>query len=219
MARMARVVVPGVPHHVTQRGNRKQRVFFEDGDYQHYKDLLARYCRRAAVKVLAYCLMPNHVHIVMVPHAADGLHRSLAETHRRYTCHINLRENWKGYLWQGRFSSFPMDEAHLYRAIRYIELNPVRANLCRAPETWKWSSARAHFEGMDDELVTVEPMLKRVADWGRYLSENDPVELTDVFHLHERTGRPLGTDAFLDKMETISGRSLRPQKRGPKSKR
>lgn len=217
MARMARVVIPNIPHHVTQRGNRRQRVFFGDSDYQFYKSLLARYCRKESVQVLAYCLMPNHVHLVMVPRAENSLHRSLAETHRRYTCHINLRENWKGYLWQGRFSSFPMDEAYLYNAVRYVELNPVSANLCASPELWKWSSALAHLEGRDDELVSVKPMLRQVSDWEGYLIRGVQDEIGIEFDRHERTGRPLGSEAFLDQLETLCGRSLRKQKTGPKT--
>lgn len=216
MARMARVVIPSVPHHVTQRGNRRQRVFFSDSDYQFYKSLLARFCQKEAVQVLAYCLMPNHVHVVMVPQEENGLHRSLAETHRRYTRHINFRENWKGYLWQGRFSSFPMDPAYLYSAVRYIELNPVSAKLCASPELWKWSSASAHLEGRDDDLVSVEPMLKQVTDWRRYLGEGVQSKISADFQRHERTGRPLGSETFVDQLEQICGRSLRPRKTGPK---
>jgi putative transposase len=216
MARMARVVIPHIPHHVTQRGNRKQRVFFEADDYQQYKTLLARHCNEANVQVLAYCLMPNHVHIVMVPHSEDGLHRSLAETHRRYTRYINFRENWRGYLWQGRFASFPMDEVYLYSAVRYTELNPVRANLCTRAELWPWSSAAAHFEGKDDDLVKVGPMLAQVTDWEGYLSDSDPVDISKELLQHERTGRPLGSEDFLERMEQITGRVLRPQKPGPK---
>ena len=216
MARMARVVVPNIPHHVTQRGNRRQRVFFGDDDYRYYKELLGRYCKQAAVRVLAYCLMPNHVHIVMVPRHQDGLHRSLAEAHRRYTRHVNFHENWKGYLWQGRFSSFPMDETHLFCAVRYIELNPVRAKLCASPEKWKWSSTSAHLEGKDDELVEVGPMLRRVTNWQNYLDEGVQSDLSGRLHRHERTGRPLGSEVFLDQMEIVCGRSLRPGRPGPK---
>ena len=141
MARLARVVVPGLPHHVTQRGNRRQQTFFGDQDYQAYKDLAATFAAKAGVAVWAYCLMPNHVHLILVPETREGLHQALGETHRRYTRRINFREGWRGYLWQGRFASFPLDEAHLHAAGRYVELNPLRAGLVEKAEDWPWSSA------------------------------------------------------------------------------
>src|ERR1051325_9749942 len=159
MARLARVVATGLPHHVTHRGNRRQRVFFDDDDYEVYRALLAEGCRAAGVAVWAYCLMPNHVHLILVPSDQDGLRAALGETHRRYTRHVNLREGWRGYLWQGRFASFPMDEAHLLAGARYVELNPVRARLVRRARDWRWSSARAHLTGRDDGLAVVRPLL------------------------------------------------------------
>ena len=120
MARLARVVVPGIPHHVTQRGNRRLETFFSPDDYRAYVDLLAEHCRAARVAVWAYCLMPNHVHLILVPRDADGLRAALGEAHRRYTRRINFREGWRGYLWQGRFASFAMDERHLLAAARYV---------------------------------------------------------------------------------------------------
>src|ERR1700742_4087496 len=113
MARLARVVVPGLPHHLTHRGNRRQPVFLRDEDYAAYRALLAEGCRAAGVSVWAYCLMPNHVHLILQPPEAGALHAALGEAHRRYTRLVNFREGWRGYLWQGRFASFPMDERHL----------------------------------------------------------------------------------------------------------
>jgi len=219
MPRMARVVVPGIPHHVTQRGNRRQRVFFRDEDHRVYLRLLSEHCARCAVQVWAYCLMPNHVHVVMVPRQSDGLHRSLAGAHRRYTRHINFREGWRGYLWQGRFASFPMDERHLLAAVRYVELNPVRAGLCETPRDWPWSSAQAHLTGQDDDLVQVSPMLSIVGDWGAYLSQPTDAGQVDAIRRHERTGRPLGSDAFIENLENLTGRQLKKQKPGPRPKR
>src|SRR5713226_7457724 len=131
MARLARVVAPGIPHHVTQRGNRRQQVFFGDDDYATYRALLVEGCRAAGVAVWAYCLMPNHVHLILTPSDTDGLRAALGEAHRRYTRHVNLREGWRGYLWQGRFASCPMDEAYLLACARYVELNPAGARLAR----------------------------------------------------------------------------------------
>ena len=129
MARLARLVIPGLPHHVTQRGNRRQQTFFNDGDYAAYLELMAEWCREEGVEIWGYCLMPNHVHLIAVPKTEDGLRRAIGEAHRRYTRRINFREKWRGYLWQGRFASFIMDEPYLLAAARYVELNPVRAKL------------------------------------------------------------------------------------------
>ena len=179
---------------------------------------MARFCDKHDVKVLAYCLMPNHSHLVLTPAAADGLHKAIGEAHRRYTRQVNFSHGWRGYLWQGRFASFPMDEFHLYRAVRYVELNPVVANLCSRPEQWPWSSAKAHLRGKNDELVDVVPMLAQVPDWGNYLAEGIDNEQA-LFTHHERTGRPLGSDAFITELEGICGRRLRPLKAGRKPNR
>ena len=191
MARLARVVVPDIPHHVTQRGNRRQQVFFSDDDYALYRTLLAESCRAAGVAVWGYCLMPNHVHLILTPCDRDGLRAALGEAHRRYTRHVNFREGWRGYLWQGRFASCPMDEAHLLASARYVELNPVRARLVRRASDWRWSSAQAHLAGEDDDLVRVEPLLALAPDWSGFLADR----LEDADHAAiragERTGRPL----------------------------
>ena len=215
MPRIARVVVPGVPHHVIQRGNRRQKVFFSEADYLAYKTILGRYCKREGVAVWAYCLMPNHVHLILVPQTRDGFRRAIAETHRRYTHIINTREDWTGYLWQGRFASYPMDEVHLYRAARYIELNPVDAGLCRFPEEWRWSSARSHMIKRDDGLADPEPMLTRVTDWSKYLAEGTTGEDAELIERHRRSGRPLGSEQFISKLESLLGRRLAPQRPGP----
>jgi len=113
MARIARVIAPGLPHHVTQRGNRLQQTFFEPEDYQAYLALMAEWCGKLHVQIRAYCLMPNHVHLIAVPETEEGLARAIGEAHRRYTRRINFREGWRGHLWQERFASFPMDERYL----------------------------------------------------------------------------------------------------------
>ena len=217
MARIARVIVPGYPHHITQRGNRRQKTFFCDDDYSAYIELMAEWCDKHHVEILAWCLMPNHVHLIAVPHTENGLARAIGEAHRRYTRRINLREKWRGHLWQERFASFPMDEQHLLAAARYIEMNPVAAALVQSPEEYRWSSARAHLAGQDDELVKVGPLLDLVQDWRTFLMLTPEDEL-ETLHRHERTGRPLGQDGFTEKLETLLGRTLQPQKPGPKKK-
>src|SRR5271170_1107375 len=173
MARIARVVIEGLPHHVTQRGNRRQQTFFGDEDYRHYIDLLRSYSREAGVSVWAWCLMPNHVHLMLVPESEGALRQALAETHRRYSRHINFREGWRGYLWQGRFASVVMDKAHTLACFRYIELNPVRARLVAAAEDWPWSSARGHLSGADDGVTEKSPLLAEISDWRAFLSRGD----------------------------------------------
>src|SRR5437868_4973426 len=163
---------PGPAHHVTQRGNRRQRTFFEDGDYALYRDLLAEAARRAGAAVWAYCLMPNHVHLIVVPDDPDGLRQTFADAHRRYTGFINARQRWTGHLWQGRFGAVAMDEAHLAAAARYVALNPARARLVDRAQEWPWSSVRAHLAGEDDELVDVAPLLDRYGDFAAFLGRD-----------------------------------------------
>jgi putative transposase len=218
MARLARVVAPGLPHHVTQRGNRRQRTFFGEADYRAYLGLMAQWCGRCGVAVWAYCLMPNHVHLIATPEGADGLRRAIGEAHRRYTRRINAREDWTGYLWQGRFASFPLDEAHALMAARYIELNPVRARLARRAQDYPWSSARAHLAGRDDGLVKTGPLLALVDDWGAFLAGGLEERAAQTLRRHERTGWPLGGEDFLAALETALKRPLRPGKRGPKGR-
>src|SRR4030065_1951371 len=164
MARIARVVATNIPHHVTQRGNRRQKTFFQYEDYRQYLNLMAEWCKRHNVEVWAYCLMPNHVHLIAVPKSEDALRRAISEAHRRYTRHVNFREGWRGHLWQGAFHSFPMDESYFLTAARYVELNPVRAKLALKAEDYPWSSASAHLSGRDDMLVKVVPLLEMVDD-------------------------------------------------------
>ena len=140
---LARLVLPGIPYHVTQRGNRRQQTFFEDGDYALHRPLLGEAAQHAGASVWAYCLMPNHVHLIVVPSDEDGLRATFANAHRRYARFINARHRWTGHLWQGRFGAVLMDETHLAHAARYVALNPVRARLCDRAEDWPWSSARA----------------------------------------------------------------------------
>ncbi len=215
---MARVVVPGVPHHVTQRGVRRNDVFFCKSDYELYIRLLSKFCHKSGTEVWAYCLMTNHIHLVMVPSTEDGLRASLGEAHRRYTRHINQREQCRGHLWQERFHSFPMDDHYLHSVVRYVELNPVHANMVNQPEDYVWSSARAHLAGQDDQLVNVSPMLDQVANWQAYLESDLDDATIKTLKMHSNTGRPLGDDSFVDMLELKLDKSLRPLKRGRKCK-
>ena len=216
MARLARAVAAGMPHHVTQRGNRRQDVFFCDADRELYIDLMADWCTRCGVEIWAYCLMDNHVHLIAVPEAPDGLARAIGEAHRRYTRHVNQREDWTGHLWQSRFASYAMDETHLIAAARYVERNPVEAGAVRAARDYRWSSARAHLAGRDDALCTVRPLLEIVPDWRALLRRAEDAADAALIEKHSRTGRPLGSDHFVAGLETALGRPLRKRKPGPK---
>jgi putative transposase len=216
LARLARIVLPDVPYHVTQRGNRRQQTFFEDGDYALYRDLLAEAARRAGSSVWSYCLMPNHVHLIVVPSHEDGLRQTFADAHRRYTSYINARHSWTGHLWQGRYGAVAMDEAHLVAAARYVALNPVRARLTERAEAWPWSSARSHLAGKDDELVEVAPLLERIGDFAAFLGSEEDQQATRALRMAETTGRPVGAEDWIRSVEERSGRTLAPKKRGPK---
>ncbi len=218
MARMARVIVPGYPHHITQRGNRRQWTFFCDADHVAYLELMAEWCHKHSVEIWAYCLMPNHVHLIAVPATESGPRLAIGEAHRRYTRRINFREGWRGHLWQGRFASYVLDDYYLLAAARYVEMNPVRADLVARPGDWPWSSAAAHLAGRDDRLVKASPLLEIVRDWPRFLSEPSPPDLQSRVRKHENTGRPLGNDTFVARLEVSLGRLLAPKRPGRKPK-
>jgi putative transposase len=156
--------------------------------------------------------------LIAVPKTEDGLRRAIGEAHRRYTRRINFREKWRGYLWQGRFASFVMDEPYLLAAARYVELNPVRAKLTTDAADWPWSSARAHLSGRDDPLVKVAPLLGMIPDWNAFLRSAMREEELHDLRRHSRTGRPLGSVTFLERLEGMVGRVLTPQKGGRPSK-
>lgn len=220
MPRIARVVAPGAPHHITQRGNRRQRTFFSGDDYRAYIDLMREWCALHGVEIWAYCLMPNHSHLIAVPATEEGLRRAVGEAHRRYTRMVNFREGWRGCLWQGRFASFAMDDAYALAAAKYIEHNPVKAGLAARPQDWEWSSAAAHLAGRDDALVKAAPLLELFGgDWGEFLSKPVPKSVRDSLQRCERTGRPLGGETFIARLEAMLGRVLRPRKPGRKPKK
>jgi putative transposase len=220
MARMARVVVPGCPHHLTQRGNLQQLVFFCDDDRRTYLAILRDHARRSGLGVLAWCLMPNHVHLVAVPESADSLARAVGLAHNEYARWLHVRQGLVGHLWQNRFHSCPLEEGHLWEAIRYVEVNPVRAGLVPDAGEWRWSSAPAHIHGEDEWGLTDlvwwrehwsgrcwEDVLRagwREAAWAERLREAT------------RTGRPFGSSGFTRCLEAETGRRLSQQKRGRK---
>jgi putative transposase len=214
--RISRVVIPGCPHHLIQRGNRRLRVFFSDEDKAFYLALIKRQIVKHGISLWAFCLMDNHVHMIVIPKAEDSLARGIGEAHRKYTNAINTREDWKGYLWQGRFISYPLEDLHLYAAVRYIERNPVRARIVKNAESYSWSSAWAHVHKESHPLLSPCPLEKGIQNWSAYLKERDDREDIKRFIEHEHTGRPLGSEDFIKRLEELTGRILAPMKRGRK---
>lgn len=216
MPRLPRLIIPGVAHHLTQRGNRRQTVFFSDHDKSLYLKLLAAALEGSCIRLLAYCLMTNHVHLVAVPEQKGEFSSGLAELHRKYTTIINIREKWRGHLWQGRFWSFPLDDEYLYQTVRYVERNPVRAGIVKRAGQYLWSSAGGHLGEREDPLLALTKGLALVEDWEAYLAEPEEAGFGDLIHLNQRTGRPLGDDEFITRLEAETGLILHKRHPGPK---
>ena len=215
--RIARAVAPGLPHHITQRGNRRQQTFFSDGDYEAYLNLITEWCSAYAVDIWGYCLMPNHVHLILVPNSEESLAMAIGKAHLSYSRRVNFREGWRGHLWQGRFASYVMDERYLLACARYIERNPVRAKLATSPAEWRWSSARAHLDGVSNGVVNPTPRLEIAGtSWNELLNKDIPASEVASLRRHERSGRPLGDPTFVDLVENQLDRVLRRCKPGPK---
>ena len=213
MPRVARIVVPHYAHHVTQRGNNRQDVFFVDDDRRAYLAFLKQRCEAAGVAILGYCLMSNHVHLIVMPRSEDGLARAIGRTHFLYTQYVNRLHGRSGHLWQNRFYSCVLDEAHLWAALCYVERNPVRARLVRLPWKYPWSSAPAHAGvGPDDTgLLDLEAWTAEwdASRWQEQLRQPEDELLTRQLRRRTHTGRPLATDTWLSKVERRLGRRLR----------
>ncbi|OIO02898.1 MAG: hypothetical protein AUJ51_05650 [Elusimicrobia bacterium CG1_02_56_21] len=215
MPRLARVVLPGVPHHVTQRGVRSMQIFQHDADRLEYLRLLKTNAEKYGIRFMAYCLMTNHVHLVAIPESKDSLARAIGEAHKAYTRAMNLRLGVRGYLFQGRFFSCPMDDRHAMAAAAYAERNPVRAGMVDCPWKYLWSSAGFHI-GLSGRDLLVEPgvLVAGAEEWRKFLKQ-DPDGLDDM-RAHFRTGRVLGAPEFEIEAERITGRRLRPLPAGRK---
>ena len=214
MARIARIVVPQMPHLLLQRGNRDLPVFFGTSDSLAYLELLRKSCHSAGTRILAWCLTPNSVRLLLVPTHGDGLRRAVAEAHRRYTREINQRRHWRGHLWQERFQSFALAPDRLTTAARYVAQTPQRLGLIRHASAWRWSSAAAHLTPRDDRLTTPSPALDDPRQWRALLAERLPEDCVQRIERHLASGRPWVDDATLTQLEAALGKSLRPGKRG-----
>ena len=211
MPRIARVVVPDVPHHVIQRGNRKQAIFASDQDRKLYLKYLAEACAGHSVACLAWCLMSNHVHLILIPPAVDALRAVMASTHTRYAQWVNRSQNLSGHLFQGRFHSYAMDDSHLIAAARYVENNPVKAGLVGHAEEWRWSSARAHVLGNDDGLTERNALTKHLPNWRAYLAEGaEASEQDEAIESALQSGRPQGSSPRFIELAPPSKRRGRP---------
>jgi REP-associated tyrosine transposase len=218
MPRLARVVATGVAHHVTQRGNARRVVFDTDSDRFVYLSLLRDAVRRHHLTVVGYCLMSNHVHLIVIPQAPDSMPVALREIHGRYAAYLNSRQTTTGHVWQGRYYSCPMDEPHLWAALRYVERNPVRAGMLGIAELYPWSSARVHCEeGPTDGIVDLSEWQCRWGPqaWREFLGYS-PSDGPDAAMLRRSThsGRPLGSEDFVRHVERETGRTLAPRKGG-----
>lgn len=217
MARLARIVLPGIPHHVTQRGNGRARTFFGDADYQFFRDLLVEHCREHNVSIQGWCLMPNHVHLILAPKDTDGLRAALSRVHRLYAGHVHAREKRTGHFWQGRFGCVAMDEAHLIAAMAYVALNPVRARLVEKAADWRWSSIHAYRSpGKGDGVTDTDAVAPHLDAAMRIVAGGEEDARFDALRRSESIGRPIGNDDFLSRAEKLIGRTLKPRKRGPK---
>jgi putative transposase len=221
MPRQARTVFRGLPHHITQRGNRRDDVFFSDEDRITYLTWLAEYCQAFEVDVLAYCLMTNHIHLVAVPANEDSLQCVLRPLHMRYAQRINRARGWKGHLWQGRFFSSPLDDAYLWAVVRYVERNPVRAGMVRRAQDYAWSSAAAHCGQATSDVLSASPAWRKKfaalgngSAWSAWLAEGDEDEELRVVRQNIDKGLPCGSKAFVDRLSQQVGRALNFRKQG-----
>jgi len=215
MPRIARIIAIDYPHHITQRVNNRQKTFHSEKDYRNYLKLLDKYSHKYNARILAYCLMPNHVHFVAIPKEKHSFARIFSTSHMLYAQHFNKKHNTVGHLWQGRFYSCILDEFHLYAAIKYIENNPVRAKLVKNAEMWKWSSAKTHLgkERSILSLVKIKNFLD-INKWGEYLKEDSEKQIEQRIRDNTLLGRPLGSEEFIKKLEHFIGRNLKVNKAG-----
>ncbi len=218
MPRLPRAVFAGLPHHITQRGNRREPVFFSDEDRLVYLEWLKEYADKHQVEVLAYCLMTNHVHLIAVPGTDGALQQMLKPLHMRYAQRFNRQHQWSGHVWQGRFFSSPLDDAYLWTAIRYVECNPVRAGLVTCAQDYRWSSAASHCAQQSNLLLNMnsawQQQLATVADWSGWLAQTENVEMLTTLRRHADKGLPCGDDRFITQLGGMAGRSLFPNPQG-----
>jgi len=222
MSRIARIVVPGMPHHITQKGNYQQDIFIDDADRKRYLSLVEEYIKKYGVSLLSYCLMSNHVHYIAIPKEKDSLAKAFKNAHMRYSQYFNKKVGVFGHLWQGRFYSCVLDDIHLMRTARYIERNPVRAGLRNKPWDWKWSSATSHINNGNGMIIKLGDLFFIIdmtrEKWRLYIEEQEDNKEIEKIKQYTMTGRPLGAEEFILKLERRLGRKLRVRLRGRPAK-
>ncbi len=219
MPRSARLIVPGHMHHVVQRGNYKQIVFHKIQDFQKYAYWISKYALEYEVDIVAYCLMNNHVHFIVIPKRNDSLSGFFKIVHMRYSQYKNEEKKIKGHLWQGRFYSCILDGGHLLRAVRYVERNPVRANIVEQPWDYAWSSARSHVGLEKDPIIktggpkNILNKLSGEVEWKSFLGWEDEKEIEEIRRKTQK-GSAVGSEEFIESLEQKFGYSLDEKKRG-----
>jgi putative transposase len=217
VARLARVVAIDVAHHVTQRGNRRQVIFTSDSERSVYMGLLRESAEHHCLSVIGYCLMSNHVHLVVIPRKTESLASTFKATHGQYASYWNAAHHSSGHLWQGRFYSCSLDPAHLWEALRYTELNPVRAGMVSSAAQWKWSSAAVHCGAAEpDACLEMAPWRERwtTVSWQSFLGLGETEAELALIRQCTHTGRPFGTSDFVQYLEQTTQRKLAPRKGG-----
>lgn len=224
MPRIARVVAVGLPHHITQRGNYRQDVFLDAPDREKYLSWIQEYSNKYSLAILAYCLMQNHVHFIVIPEKEDSLAKTFNAAHMRYSHYFNKKLKATGHLWQGRFYSCVLDEPHLIAVAKYIERNPVRAGMVKKPWQYQWSSARIHINNKENSTLRLKDLFKILDDmscdsWKDYIDSREDKQALDSIRTHTLTGRPLGANTFVETLEKKFGRRLLALPRGRPSKK
>lgn len=214
MPRSGRIVLPGFPHHVIQRGHNKQDIFLENGDYEYYLESLRNWRRQYDVKLYAYCLMTNHVHLLLEPQSPAGLAQLMKRVAGRQTRYFNSKYSRYGTLWEGRFKSSIVDtETYLLNCARYIELNPVRACLVEYPEKYTWSSYREHVGDSLRALICDHfENLPDARSYASYVAEGISSEEMEFISSSVERNQLTGSSTFIDKVEQLS--SVRVERRG-----
>jgi putative transposase len=221
MPRIARIIAPGYPHHITQRGNNRATVFFDDDDRLTYLKLLSGYSQKHHVHIWAYCLMGNHIHLLAVPESEASLARGIGLTNQMYTQYLNHKLNQSGRIWQNRFFSCVVEnERYLWAVARYIERNPLKVGLATNVEEYWWSSAKAHVSGAHDPLLSADSWLSlQEQNAYREFVRTEDEESDNAIRRATNSGRPFGSDTFVDMLEFRLNQTLKPGKPGrPKKK-
>jgi putative transposase len=208
MPRSARIVIPDFPHHITQRGNRREDVFLDDPDRETYIEILRKQCNRFGLAIHGWCLMSNHVHLVATPSTEDSMAKAVGRAHHLYSKVFNSKYGKVGHVWHSRFYSNPLDELHFVNALVYVDRNPVRAGLVEKPWDWLWSSASMHVRGVDPmDVVDLDwwRAFEGKRDWKSRIANELSRDEIDVLRRHTQSGRPLGSDSFVKKIEKMLG--------------